>query len=186
MIRNSPGAWGWPARALHWVMAVGIAGQWTLGQYMTSLGNDQLQRKFDLYQLHKSIGLTLAGLALLRLLWRILTPRPELPAGMPEWERTAATVSHWSFYLLMFLLPLTGFLMAAASPLGIPTSWFGLVTIPHPIGPSKESEDLFRGMHAVLGALLALLVIVHAAAAFKHHFYDRDDVLRRMLHTRTK
>lgn len=181
MLRNTATGWGWPAKLLHWSMALLVVGQWTLGVWMVGLGDDQLVRKFQLYQLHKSLGLTLLGLALLRLLWRVSGPVPDLPSTVPAWQRSAARASHRVLYLLMLALPVTGFLMAAASPLGIPTVWFGLVRIPHPIGPDARLEEVLKLVHGTLAWVLAALVLLHVGAALKHHLLDRDEVLRRML-----
>jgi cytochrome b561 len=180
-VRNDELGWGWPARLLHWGMALLIIGLWLLGKLMVEIPDTELQRKFEFYQLHKSFGLLVFLLAVLRLGWRLANPTPSAPEGMPRWERLAARTSHALFYLLLVLLPLSGFLMAAASPLGIPTVAFGVVPVPHPIGPDADVESVLKEIHEALGNILALLLLLHVGAALKHHLIDKDTVLRRML-----
>jgi cytochrome b561 len=179
-IRNDAVAWGWPARLLHWLIAVLVVGLWVLGKIMVGLP-DADPSKFGLYQLHKSFGLTVFALGLLRLAWRFANPSPEPPPGMPGWERLAAKVSHAMLYLLLLAIPISGYLMVSASPWGIPTIVFGLLHVPHALPPDAATERLLKAVHEALGLLLALLVLLHAAAALKHHLLDRDPVLRRMI-----
>jgi cytochrome b561 len=179
-LRNTASAWGWPAKLLHWLMALVVLAMLALGFAMVWLTAD-LGTQLRLYQLHKSLGLLALALVLVRLAWRSLNQAPELPAGMPAWERAAARLTHAALYALLLLLPLTGWFMAAASPLGVPTVVFGLFTLPHPIGPSEAVEDVLQVVHAVLAALLALLLILHVGGALKHHLVQHDDVLVRML-----
>jgi cytochrome b561 len=180
-MRNDAAAWGWPARLLHWLIALLVIGVWVLGKVMVDVPDEELARKFQLYQLHKSIGVTVFALALLRLAWRLANPVPDMPAGMRAWERHAARVTHALFYLLLVAIPITGYLTAAASPLGIPTVIFGVIPLPHAIGPDEATESLLGEVHEALGTLLAVLLILHVLAALKHHFVDRDPVLRRMV-----
>jgi cytochrome b561 len=180
MLRNSATGWGWPARSFHWLVALLVIALWTLGAVMTRLSEaDPLT--YRLYQLHKSLGLTVFALVVLRLVWRLANSTPSLSTSMPAWQRFAAFLSHAALYLLLFLVPITGFLMVSASPLGIPTVWFGLLDVPHVLQPNAVSEQIFAEAHAVLTYLFAALALVHALAALKHHFYNRDDILRRMI-----
>lgn len=178
---NTSRSWGWVARLLHWVMALMIVGIWLLGRTMVALPNTALMQKFEYYQLHKSLGLTVLALGLLRLAWRALNRTPALPAQAPAWERHAAHVSHVLLYLLILLIPVSGYLMASASTLGIPTLYFKLFQVPHLLGPNARAEAAFKWIHVQLGWLLAGLLAIHAAAALKHHFIDRDAVLSRMI-----
>lgn len=178
---NTSRGWGWPARLLHWAMALLIVGIWLLGRYMVSLPDSAMMVKFDYYQLHKSLGLTAFALGVLRLLWRSFNRTPALPARMPGWERLAAHVSHVLLYVLILGIPLSGYLMASSSTLGIPTLYFKTWSVPHLLGPNAAAEAAFKWIHDQLGWLLVILLGLHVAAALKHHVIDRDDVLRRMI-----
>ncbi|MEO1310025.1 MAG: cytochrome b [Pseudomonadota bacterium] len=173
------------AVALHWIIAALILGQIAGGFYMHNLPNTA-ENKFQLYQLHKSFGITILLLSLGRLGWRIAHPAPPQPSGMPGWQRTCATVSHWGFYGLMIGVPLLGWAMVSASPWGIPTKLFGVVPWPHlPILSGLENkepvEEVFKELHEAFAKLILLLLAVHVGAALKHHFVDKDGVLVRMI-----
>lgn len=178
---DTAAAWGWPTKLLHWLVAAVAIGLLGLGFAMVWLVGD-LAAQFRLYQLHKSLGVLALALVLARLAWRALNPVvPAFPAAMPAWERTAARLTHRALYALLLLLPLTGWAMASASPLGIPTVVFGLFTLPSPVAPSARLEDALRLVHGLLALALALLLLLHVGGALRHHFVSRDDVLRRML-----
>lgn len=178
---NTTRSWGWPAKALHWAIAVLVAVQLGVGLAMVWLVTD-LGRRFELYQLHKSLGVLVLTLVVVRLGWRCANPiLPTLPAGLSVLERRLAGLTHRGLYLLLFLLPLTGWIMASASPLGIPTIVFGLFRLPDAVGPNANLEDLMKVAHGLLAVLLLLLTGLHVAAAVKHHFVLRDEVLLRML-----
>ena len=185
MLANSEKRYGTVAMTLHWLIALGIIGMLILGKYMTDLADNDPAR-FDLIQLHKSFGITILGLSVLRVVWRLVNRVPPLPAHMPTWERWAANLSHFLLYFLILAIPLTGWAMVSASPLGIPTIWFGTFQIPHLPGlqgftDQRGVEGTFKGAHELLGNLMIALLLLHVGAALKHHFYDRDDVLVRML-----
>ena len=122
------------------------------------------------------------ALVLVRLAWRGVNPIvPALPDGLRPWERPAATLTHRGFYVLLLLMPVTGWLMASASPLGIPTVVFGLFALPNPVGPNAALERVMALVHGGLAVLLVVLLLLHVGAALRHHFVLRDDVLTRML-----
>lgn len=178
---NTRTTWGWPAKLLHWLVAVLVVGLLTVGFAMVWYVSD-LGAKFQLYQLHKSFGVLVLTLVLIRLLWRRMNAAvPDLPAGLEPWERRAATLTHRGFYVLLILMPVTGWLVASASPLGIPTLVFGLFTLPNPVGANTVLEVVMAWMHGGLAVLLVTLLLLHVGAALKHHFVLRDDVLARML-----
>jgi cytochrome b561 len=135
-------------------------------------------QKLKLYSWHKWAGVTIFLCVLLRLLWRLLHRPPELPAGMPAWQRKAAEATHVLLYLLMVAVPLSGWLMSSAK--GFQTVWFGMVPLPDLLDKNKELGDLLQEVHEVLNFTMAGLVLAHLGAALKHHFIDRDDVLVRM------
>lgn len=136
---------------------------------------------YQAYQLHKSFGITLFALILLRLVLRAALRAKAPDQGHSALERLAARTVQVALYALMLSLPITGWLMASASPLGLPTIWFGLVSIPHPLGPDAALEALFANLHALCGKALLALGALHAAAAVKHHLLDRDGTLVAML-----
>ena len=147
---------------------------------------DDLVARFALTQVHKSWGVVIFVLALFRVAWRLANRRPPLPAAMPAWQRRAAAVSHAALYVLMLLLPLTGWLLASASPvqdlLQMQNLVFGSVALPDPFVPGSEGLDrIFRAVHAGAALTLAALLAVHIAAALRHQLVDRDGLLARML-----
>jgi len=185
MLANSETRYGTVAVALHWLIALLIIGMLAFGTYLAFLPRDDASR-FDLIQLHKSIGITVIVLAVLRLLWRLMSRVPLLPAHMPAWERFAAHASHFLLYALIIAIPLSGWAQASASPLGIPTIWFGIIEIPHLPGlqgfaDQHAVEHQLHEIHEWLGYLMMGLLAIHVGAALKHHYWDRDDVLTRML-----
>ena len=167
---------------LHWVIAALILGQIAGGLYMHNLPNDAAN-KFDLYQLHKSFGITVLILTVIRLAWRIGHTPPPLPAHMAGWEKLVARATHWLFYALLFLTPLAGWAMVSVSPTDIPTRVFGVLPWPHlPIsaGDRAAAEEAFKEGHEVLAFAMLGLLALHVGAALKHHFINRDGVLTSM------
>ena len=174
------------AIALHWTIAAAIVAQLATGLWMVRAirfaGSQALA--FHAYQWHKSLGLTILVLSLLRLCWRLANPPPPLPATMTRIQRKAAKTIHGLFYMLMLGSPLLGGLMVSASPLGLPTMVFGLFEWPHIAwlaGLGGGVEAAFKTAHRAMGYALIGLLALHVAAALKHHLIDRDDVLARML-----
>lgn len=172
------------AVALHWAIALLIIAQIAGGLYMHKLPNAS-PIKFDLYQLHKSFGLSILTLTFIRLGWRFTHRPPSLPAGMPGWQKLAARGAHWAFYALLFIVPLIGWAMVSVSPREIPTFWFGLIEIPHleffsGVEDRAAAEDAFKEGHEILAKLILALLALHVAAALKHGFVNRDGVLRSM------
>ncbi|WP_417694944.1 cytochrome b [Roseibium sp.] len=185
MLRNTPRGYGLVAISFHWIMATLIVAMLGLGLYMTSLPQSA-PNLYPLYQLHKSIGFVVLTLATLRIVWRLVNPSPALPAAMPALEKLAAHLGHAGLYALMFLLPISGWLMVSASPWGIPTIVFDVLPVPHlPIPPvlgdKAQAESLLKVVHEYAAWVLVALLVAHIAAALKHHFIARDDTLRRMV-----
>lgn len=175
------------AITLHWLIALLLIGNFLGGVFMGDLlapsaTPEQKQLGFKIIQFHKSMGLTILALSLLRLATRLVSSPPPLPAHMTSTERLLAKATHWAFYAVMILVPLTGWVMVSASPLGFPTLWFGLFEWPHlPIETSKATSDAASEAHEIIAFAGAGLLLLHVAAALKHHYMDRDDVLARML-----
>ncbi|MGD9650037.1 MAG: cytochrome b/b6 domain-containing protein [Dongiaceae bacterium] len=176
MLRNSAETYGLIAKIFHWLAAIFILTLLPVGWIMADMPVSP--DKLKIYALHKSVGMTVLGLMILRLTWRATNPVPALPL-MPRWQRLSAHLSHYGLYALAIAMPLFGWLMSAAA--GFPVSYFGLFVLPNPIAPDPALREFFRAAHGVGAYLLAGLVALHIAAALYHHFIRRDNVLRRML-----
>jgi len=173
------------AIGLHWLIALGILALIAIGLTMTHMDLGPMA-KFQLYQLHKSIGITVLLAAAVRVLWRLTHRPPALPDAMPPLERKAAEGAHVALYAFLFFLPLTGWALVSASPFNIPTVLYGAVPWPHlPVLSTLEDkapvEHVLKLVHGKAAWLLIALVLVHAGAALRHHFILRDGILRRML-----
>ncbi len=157
-----------------------IIGLIVFGILMT---NPNTPNRFMIYQLHKSFGIMVLILSVLRLFWRLRHKPPALPSHMKPWERGAARFTHIAFYVIMMGMPLLGWAMVTASPLPIPTKLFW--TVPWPdlpfIPESKDLEALLKGLHRNIGKLTIVLIALHIGAALKHHFIGKDHVLASML-----
>lgn len=176
-IRNTRERWGSLSQLLHWLIVALIALQAALG--LTGILLPLGVQKLAVLARHKSIGITILGLAVLRLLWRWLNPTPPLPANLRPHERVLAHFTHVALYVLLFAMPLTGWIMSSAR--GFSVSWFNRFQLPDLV---PKSETLYGAMvktHAALAITLGLIVALHIAGALKHHFVLKDDILRRML-----
>ena len=164
------------AKGLHWLMAVMILGLLALGIYMSDLPLSP--QKLQLYSWHKWAGVTVFLLVWLRLAWRVTHRPPALPEAMAPLMRLAAHAGHAALYVLMIVIPLSGWLMSSAK--GFQTVWFGVLPIPDLVGRDKALGDLLQEVHEALNVLLMLTLAGHVAAALWHHFILKDDTLRRM------
>jgi cytochrome b561 len=181
MLRNTETGYGLVAIVFHWMIALLFAGQVALGIFMTRLADEE-PTKFGLYQWHKSFGLLILLLALVRLAWRLINPAPDLPQGMRDWEQRAARLAHVFLYAAILLVPVTGWAFVSSSPLGIPTFAFYLVVVPHlPVPVSDVAEAVLQRVHTSLALLSAAVAVLHVAAALRHHFVLKDAVLQRMI-----
>jgi len=176
-ISSSPSRYSAVAQGFHWIIAGLIVAQFTLAWMADDLPLGM--HKLALLARHKSFGMTVLMLAVLRLFWRLFNRPPELPTGMSKAERSLAKISHILFYVLLFAMPLTGWLMSSAKNYSV--SWFGRFTWPDLIGKNERAFELLKTTHQTLSWLLFTLAILHILAALKHHFWSKDDVLRRML-----
>ena len=176
-LTNTKVSYGRIAKIFHWLTAVLIFITLPLGLYMVWIAPGQL--KFDLYQLHKSIGMTILLLVILRLGWRLSQPRPESPATLKKWEKYLSQTVHIFLYGLLFLMPLTGWLMTSASQ--FPNKYFGLFDIPDLVGRDDSLFKRMQNAHEILGFIILGLIALHVGGAFKHYFIDRDQTFQRML-----
>jgi cytochrome b561 len=165
------------AIALHWITALLIVAVFPLGVYMADLALSPFKLKLISY--HKWLGVTVFLLLLARLAWRAGHVPPPLPGSIPLWQRQAAHGLHLVLYLLLFAIPLTGWLMSSAK--GFQTVYLGVLPLPDLIGKDKALGDLLRAAHETLNLMLLALLLAHVGAALKHHFIERDGILARML-----
>jgi cytochrome b561 len=164
------------AIALHWLTLLLIATGFSLGRWMVDL--PIAPQTLRVYAYHKWIGITVFLLTLVRLTWRLAHPVPP-PAGLPTWQRRAAAVSHALLYVLMLAIPVSGWLFSSAS--GVQVVYLGLVALPNLVAKDHALATILKSVHFTLNFTLLALVLVHAGAALRHHFVDRDRVLVRML-----
>lgn len=170
---------------LHWLIAAAILALLVMGFVMTDLTpGSHLQ--FVLYQLHKSVGITVLALSLLRLAWRLGHRPPALPSHMPAWERLLAHLGHFALYALMIAMPLEGWALVSASIWNIPTVLYGVIPLPHlpvlsTLADKKPVEDLLKLGHEAAAWVMIATLAGHVGAALRHHFFQHDDVLTRML-----
>ncbi|HWD16164.1 MAG TPA: cytochrome b [Casimicrobiaceae bacterium] len=174
--RGGPERYGRPAIVLHWVTAALIIANWLLGLSMVPMHISP--RKLQWYLVHKSIGLTVLFLSSLRLGWRAVRPPPP-PVAMPRWQRRAASASHALLYVLLFAIPLSGWLYSSAT--GVQVVYLGVLPLPNLVPKDRALGDALRLVHVSLNALLFVVFCLHVAAAIKHHVVDRDAALVRIL-----
>jgi len=165
--------------ALHWLLALMILGALAVGLYMTGLPFSPTRLR--LYNWHKWAGVTILALSALRLLWR-LTHRPPAELPMAAWQRRAAHHVHAALYLVFFAVPLAGWAYSSAA--GFPVVLFGVLPLPDLVTPDRVLSESLKPLHRWLAYALATLVVLHVAAALKHHFVDRDGLLLRMMPAR--
>jgi len=164
------------AKFFHYAIALLIFGLIPAGFFMTGLEYSQL--KLDIYMLHKSFGMTVFALAILRILWRFVQkPPPHMTTHKP-WERRLSALTHGVLYIGIFILPLSGWLMSSAAAFA--NSYFGLFLFPALIGEDKQLFGLFRSIHEITAFALLFVLGLHTAGALKHHVIDKDITLRRM------
>ena len=183
---------------LHWLIAFGILGMFAFGWYMTGLPREAPeQMSYDLFDwgiytweltkessprafyfnLHKSIGITLLGLIVIRILWRITHNPPALLTSYKAWERKLSTSAHHLLYLLMVLVPLSGLIMSVAGKYGV--KWFGLDFIAGI--ENKPIREIFHETHEIAGLIFLAIIVLHILGALKHKFIDKDETMQRIL-----
>ena len=170
--------WGPVSQALHWSIALLVLAMAAIG-----LSLDELPRSpkwFWVYDLHKSIGLLLLALVVVRLAWRLYAGAPPPVSGLPRIQRFAAGATHAVLYLLILAMPLSGWLYDSASGLR-PLQWFGLFAVPKLVGADEDLADDLHDLHEDLFAILVVVALLHVAAAVWHHVFRGDATLARML-----
>ena len=183
-MRDSKQAYHGLAIGLHWIIAILIIGMLAVGKYMVGLDESDPLR-FTLTQWHKSFGIFAMLLILLRLSWRLFNRPPAPPQTLKPWENRAAHAAHWLLYALMVVIPVSGWIMVSASPLELPTLLFNAIHWPHlapfyALANKAEIARLFVEIHELAGTAMIVLLLAHIAAALRHRFVLRDDVMLRM------
>lgn len=166
------------AIALHWLMAILIIAAFLLGLTMVDIPG-LTPTKLKYFSWHKWLGVTVFGLACLRILWRMTHTAPPYAPSMPNWQRKASHVSHALMYVLIFVVPLSGYFYSLAT--GVPVMYLGVVPLPVLIAPDPELKTLLKQIHYACNVVLLSVFCLHVLAAFKHQFIDRDRTLQRML-----
>ncbi|UPG89109.1 cytochrome b [Luteibacter aegosomaticola] len=174
--RSEPTRWSTVAKTFHWLMALLILGNGAFAFWMDGLKPSL--NKINMFALHKSVGLTVLALFVLRLAWKMFDRRPpDEPA--PRWQQIAAHTVHGFLYLLIVAIPLSGWAFNSAH--GFPLQYFKQFNLPALVEKNEDLSNTLGTVHVYLFWLLLLVLVAHVGGALKHHFIDRDDTLRRML-----
>ncbi len=181
MWRNTKTTYGYVTRILHWLIALLIAGQIGLGFLMQTMANSP-EAQFSLYQWHKSLGFLILGLAFIRVFWFAANPHPSPSSDVNQFEWRVAKAVHRLLLAMTILVPVTGWAIVSTSPLGIPSYVFDLFVMPNiPLPVSDADETLWSWLHTICVYGSMGLIALHAGAALYHHFFRRDETLRRMI-----
>jgi cytochrome b561 len=175
-VRNTTVRWGSVAQFLHWLIVALI-----ITQVILALTAQELHGMAKLAMLarHKSVGITILMLAVVRLGWRLVNPTPPLPLTLKPYERFLANFTHAALYVLIFALPITGWIMSSAR--GFPVSWFSQFQLPDLVTKNHRLYEAMQETHEALAWALGAVALLHLLGALKHHFVLKDTVLRRML-----
>lgn len=177
LFKNTEYQYGLVTIFLHWLIAIIVIGLLSIGLYMVDLPISLQKLKY--YGWHKEFGILVLILVIVRLAWRLSNVTPALPEHMPAYEKVGARSVHFAFYIFLFAMPITGWMMSSAA--GLPVSFFGLFVLPDLVNADPALMGNLQDIHKWLGYGLIVTVCLHAGAALQHHFFYRDDILRRML-----
>ena len=175
-LKNTENRWGGMAQSLHWLMALGILGNGVLGLIMDEMPRGMA--KLNTFAIHKSIGLTVLALLILRVSWRLFDRAPP-DEPMPRWQRLAAHATHGVLYLLMLAIPLSGWIYNSLH--GYPLQWFKWFNLPALMEKNEALSDLAGETHEALFWVLVAVLVAHVGGALVHHWFERDNTLLRML-----
>jgi len=174
--KNSREEWGSASKALHWLVVVLVLLMAWIGLRMEDMPNGP--DKIATYATHKSIGITILALVLVRLAWRFYAGAPDAVPGTPRLQERVASLTHWALYALLLAMPISGWVLNSAS--GFPLQWFALFNLPAIAGRDHDLHEVAEDLHEWLFWAMVTLAVVHAAAAFYHHLFLRDATLSRM------
>jgi len=179
-LKNSSNQYGILSKFFHWSIALLVLFQFYLGLWTVwMLPQKSPTAHFYIDGLHKPLGILVCGLAILAILWKLINQHPTFPNTMPLWEKIIARLTHALLYLLVLIMAFTGTIMSTAN--GTPPDFFGLFQFPNFIEKNMKMAETFFTLHKYTAYLLLALIALHILAALKHHFIDRDVVLKRML-----
>ena len=176
MMKNTANTYGVVAKTFHWLLFLMLTFSIVAGNFLASLPKGA--EKLEAAGMHKSFGVVLITLIMLRLVWRLVNKTPLLPDETTAAEAFVAKAMHYGLYALMFAQPLSGIMMTQAA--GYPVSFFGLFELPVFLDKNPELAETFLTIHGTVWILLVIAVIGHAAAALHHHFIKKDNVLKQM------
>ena len=176
MMKNTAITYGVVAKSLHWLLFLMLTFSIVAGNFLASLPKGA--EKLQVAGMHKSFGVVILMLILLRLVWRLINETPRLPNETTAGEAFIAKAMHWGLYVLMFAQPLSGIMMSQAA--GFPVSFFGFFEFPVFLDKNPELAKTFLTIHGTVWILLVIAVIGHAGAALRHHFIKKDNVLKQM------
>ncbi|CAO97103.1 cytochrome b [Erwinia tasmaniensis] len=176
--KNSVTRYGALSIGMHWLVAVAVYGMFALGLWMVTQGYyDEWYHKAP--ELHKSIGMVLFAVMLVRVVWRFVSPPPKPLKSYSPLVRHGAVIAHLLLYGLLFAILISGYLISTAE--GKPVDVFGVLPVPALFTGLGEQADLAGNIHLWLAWSVVILSVLHGLAALKHHFIDRDITLKRML-----
>ena len=175
--KNTKNNYGHFTVILHWLIGLLFISILGLGAIMVQIGNRDLRQQ--LFRLHKSFGLLLILLVAIRIVWRIINKWPQTLKNTPKWQKAAAKTTHTLLYITMVIMPLSGWLMSSYA--GYPPRFFGLITLAAPVTKNKAISSWLSQVHLYNAWLIATIITIHILAAIKHHYIDKDSVLKRML-----
>ena len=176
-LQNTDQTYGSVAKFLHWVIALGIIGLIIMGFCLHSI---PASKQYLFYTLHKSFGLTILFLMVIRLIWRLQSRNPRLPSSTPAWQKLASRTVHLFLYIAALGMPISGWIMSTAA--GHSPNWFFLVTLKAPgIDQNRQLTHIASDIHHIGAFIIATLIIIHIGAALKHHFINKDNVYIKML-----
>ena len=176
-LRNTADTYGALAKFLHWTIVILIIAQYVIIEAAEELP-DGLE-KLTMITRHKSIGILVLGLALVRIAWKLVNKGQPVPVQMPRPQRIAAAASHGLLYLLILAQPISGWMMSSAA--NYPVTFFGWFQLPALVGANEAMHEFYEEVHEFLFTALLVVTVVHVLAALYHHFLRKDDTLRRML-----
>lgn len=179
-LRNTRSTYGSVAKTFHWVTFILVSGMILIGLTVKKMPDNVA---FQAMVMHKSTGLMILALTSVRFFWTLINPKPELPPQAKAWEIVVEKVVHWAFYFLLILMPISGWVMATAA--NKPPTLFGSTPLPLPGVPIDKPLSKMAGhWHEFFAWVLIALIVLHVLAALKHHYIDKDNILKRMMPSR--
>jgi len=175
-LRNTSEDFGSLAKTLHWLIAIGLIALVYLG--LLQAGMERGDEKSYVRFVHASLALSVFALMTIRIVWRLVNEIPDHPPGVPAWQRTLARLVHWGLYIAVFVQLVAGGMTVATG--GRPLPFFGIFSIPLPVAEDSDAHHFWEEVHETTWIVVAVLVVMHVAAAFYNHFILKNEVLRRM------